>query len=110
MGSGDSTGNNTCNFSIRADLSAALNVNSSGSGTWLKRHIAAGQDFSFAVILRQVAGTNRQAMLNATQQATIGGQVYTVTENYIISDGVITGTQRFERAGCFVLYQVSFRR
>jgi hypothetical protein len=100
------TGTNTCNFDLTAELNAALNVDASGRGTWSKRHVRPNLTFAFNV--QMAASGQNGGRLQATTSAVIGANTYTVTEDYTFVGRTATGTQRFERAGCFVVYQVSF--
>jgi hypothetical protein len=107
IGSGVSNeSTNTCNFDITAELNAALNVDATGRGTWSKRHVRPNLTFQFNV--QMAASGQNGGRLQATTSAVIGANTYTVTEDYTFVGRTATGTQRFERAGCFVVYQVSF--
>ena len=97
---------NTCNFDITSQLNAALNVDAAGRGTWSKRHVRPNLTFLFNV--QMAASGQNGGRLQAVTSAVIGANTYTVTEDYTFVGRTATGTQRFERAGCFVLYQVSF--
>ena len=107
IGSGISnTASNTCNFDLTAELNAALNVDASGRGTWSKRHVRPNLTFLFNV--QMAASGQNSGRLQATTVAVVGNNTYTITEDYTFAGRTATGTQRFERAGCFVIYQVSF--
>lgn len=99
-----------CNFSSTAPVTGTMNLNSAGTGTWIKIHTAAGQTFNFNVNAeKQVAGILYSGSI--TNRA-IGADMFNITDSgSIVKSGTTytnTITQVFTRINspsCVVTYK-----